>query len=130
MTEHHGKRHPSMPGWLFTPGLTVIAVACLQQDLNPRVRHQELVGTWAGRGATLELRQDSSFVCTSTSKSAYCGDAPHGRWSWDGDFMLALESDSVPLLELRVVQRDGHLELIHHRDVDNYDRRQGLRKQL
>jgi hypothetical protein len=113
---------------LYGPVAVVGAVACAQEDFNPRVQHQDLVGAWTGRGATLGLRQDSSFVCTSTSKAAYCG-APHGRWSWDGDFMLTLQSDSAPVLELRVVQRERHLELIHYKDVDNYDRRQGLRKQ-
>ena len=109
--------------------IAVLLTACADQNLNPLIRHQQLVGAWAGRGARLELRQDSSFVCSSTSQPAYCG-PPRGRWSWDGSFMLTLEGASVPALLLRVVERDEHLELIHYSDVDNYDRRQGLRKQL
>jgi hypothetical protein len=93
-------------------------------ELNPVVGAQDLVGLWQDGAATLDLRADGSYRCTSTRVECDTfGPSGRGAHSGDGELTFTQGSgDDRRTLLRRVVRYAGALRLTDpFDDPDGWD---------
>jgi hypothetical protein len=98
--------------------LGIVSAVLVQEDLNPMVRPDDLVGSWRDGGQVLTMRADQTFQLAGPRTSA-------GTWAF-ADWELSLAG-----MKARVIKVNGALRIVPSfpEDPDLWDGRLGFARE-